>query len=101
MGELNEYTRLLLNHSAIPIAIGQSLESVKLGALLNISPDLEASGREAARLVDAILKGTDPGEIPVTPPAKFQLGINLTTALKLNIVVPPDMLELAGEHVYR
>ncbi len=101
LGELNEYTQLLLNHSTIPIAIGQSLESAKLGALLNISPDLEASGREAAKLVDAILKGTDPGEIPVTPPSKFQLAINLTTALKLNIVVPPDILELAGEHVYR
>jgi len=81
--------------------MGQKMESVKLGALLHITPDLEAGGREAAKMVDAILKGADPGKIPVKPPAKFQLGINLTTALKLNIVVPPDILGLAGNHVYR
>jgi putative tryptophan/tyrosine transport system substrate-binding protein len=101
LGELHEYTQLLLDNSTIPIAMGQTLESVKMGALLHITPDLEASGREAAKFVNALLKGTDPGEIPVVPPTKFQFGINLTTALKLNIVVPPDILDLAGDHVYR
>lgn len=101
LGELDAFTPLLLNHSTIPVAMGQKMESVKLGALLHITPDMEASGREAAKMVDAILKGADPGKIPVTPPAKFQLGINLATALKLNIVVPPDILDLAGTHVYR
>ena len=101
LGELHDYTHLLLDNSIIPIAMGQTLESVKAGALLHITPDLEASGREAAKFVDALLKGTDPGKIPVIPPSKFQFGINLTTALKLNIVVPPDILDLAGDHVYR
>jgi putative tryptophan/tyrosine transport system substrate-binding protein len=101
LGEINEYTQLLLAHENIPFVMGVTQSSVKQGALFHITPDIEASGREAAIFVDAILKGAKPGEIPVTPPAKFQLGINLTTALKLNIVVPPDMLELAGDHVYR
>lgn len=101
LGEHPDYTRLLLDRSAVPIAMGQTMDSVKMGALMHITPDLEAGGREAADLVAAILQGTDPGTIPVTPPARFQLGINLTTALNLNIVVPPDILALAGNHVYR
>jgi putative tryptophan/tyrosine transport system substrate-binding protein len=101
LGEHPDYTRLLLDRSAVPIAMGQTMDSVKMGALMHITPDLEAGGREAAEIVAAILEGTDPGIIPVIPPARFQLGINLTTALDLNIVVPPDILALAGKNVYK
>ncbi|EMS79940.1 ABC transporter substrate-binding protein [Desulfotignum phosphitoxidans] len=101
LGEHPDYTRLLLERSTVPVAMGQTMDSVKMGALLHITPDLEAGGREAANFVAAFLKGADPGTIPVTAPARFQLGINLTTALNLNIVVPPDILALAGNHVYR
>ncbi len=101
LGEHPDYTRLLLDRSAVPVAMGQTLDSVKMGALMHITPDLEAGGREAANFVAAFLEGTDPGTIPVTAPARFQLGINLTTALNLNIVIPPDILALAGKHVYR
>jgi len=101
LGEHPDYTRLLIDRSTVPVAMGQTMDSVKMGALMHITPDLEAGGREAADLVMAILEGTNPGAIPVTAPARFQLGINLTTALNLNIVVPPDILALAGSHVYR
>ncbi len=101
LGELDAFTRLLLDHSAVPVAMGQTMESVKMGALMHITPDLAAGGREAAKLVDAILKGVDPGTIPVTAPAKFTLGINIATALRLHIVVPPDILELAGDNIYQ
>ncbi len=101
LGEVGAYTRALLEHSSAPVVMGTKLESVKLGALLHLTPSIEASGRETAMLADAILKGADPGKIPVTPPTSFELGINLTTALENKIVVPPDLLELAGEHIYR
>jgi putative ABC transport system substrate-binding protein len=101
LGESIEYTQAILNSAAVPIAFGTKLDSVKRGALLHVTPNMEASGREAAKLADAILRGKDPGTIPVTPPSTFDLGINLTTALKLKIVIPPDILELAGTHVYR
>jgi putative ABC transport system substrate-binding protein len=101
LGETAEYTRILLENSAIPIVLGTKLDSVKMGALMHVTPNMEASGRETALLADQILKGKDPGQIPVTPPSDFDLGINLTTALRLNIVVPLDILQLAGEHVYR
>lgn len=101
LGEVGAYTKALLEHSSAPVVMGTKLESVKLGALLHLTPSIEASGRETAMLADAILKGADPGKIPVTPPTAFELGINLTTALENKIVVPPDLLELAGEHIYR
>ncbi len=101
LGELDAFTRLLMEQSTIPVAMGQTMESVKTGALMHITPDLSAGGREAAKLVDGILKGADPGTIPVTAPATFTLGINITTALRLHIVVPPDILELAGDYIYQ
>jgi putative ABC transport system substrate-binding protein len=101
LGETSEYTEILLEHSTVPIAFGMKLDSVKMGALIHVTPNMEASGREAALVAVRILTGENPGQIPVTPPSDFDLGLNLATALRLNIVVPPDILQLAGEHVYR
>lgn len=101
MAEVDQYTSLLLKNSLVTIAMGNRLSSVKMGALLQISPNWKASGQEIAILADAILKGQNPGEIPVAYPTTFDLGINLSTALKLNIVVPPNILEMAGPNVYR
>ena len=100
LGETREYTLALLQNSNIPIAFGTKLYSMKNGALMHITPNPEASARETTLMADKILKGKNPGQIPVTPPSKFDLGFNLTTALKLGIVIPPDMLRLAGENVY-
>lgn len=101
LGETMEYTKTLLEHSDAPIAIGAKFGSVEMGALMHISPDLASSAREAAMIADKILKGADPGEIPVTTPMEFDLGFNLTTAIDLGVVIPPDMLQLAGKNVYR
>jgi putative tryptophan/tyrosine transport system substrate-binding protein len=100
LGELGAFTRLILEKSKKPIAMGTKIRSVQLGALLHLTPSIEGSGRETARLADAILKGADPGKIPPVPPAAFDLGINLKKALELNIVVPPDLLKLAGPNVF-
>jgi putative ABC transport system substrate-binding protein len=101
LGETSEYTQLLLDYSDIPVVSGTKLDAVKIGALMHITPNLKASGEEAAELAMQILNGLDPGQVPVTPPATFDVGLNLTTALRLKIVVPPDILQMAGEHVYR
>jgi len=101
LGETSEYTQTLLENSTIPIVLGTKLDSVKMGALMHVTPNMEVSGRETALLADQILKGKDPGQTPVTPPSDFDLGINITTALRLHIVIPPDILQLAGENVYR
>lgn len=101
LGELYEFDQLFHQLSSHPVALSHTLDAVKhQGSLLYMSPDAEKYGREVATIAHAILTGTDPGTIPVTIPAAFLLAINLKTALKMNIVIPSDMFELAGRHIY-
>jgi putative ABC transport system substrate-binding protein len=57
--------------------------------------DFRELGSHAANMVDRILKGAKPGEIPVFLPTKFELAINLTTAKALGLTVPPELLATA------
>jgi putative tryptophan/tyrosine transport system substrate-binding protein len=100
LGELEEYTETLLKHSKRPIIFGHRMDSVKAGAIVSLVVSLEANGRETAQLADAILRGQNPGEIPVIPVTSFLLGINLQTAINAHIVVPKDILELAKDNIY-
>ena len=49
----------------------------------------------AAELVDKILRGTKPGDIPVEQPTKFDLIVNVTTAKVLGLKISPTFLALA------
>jgi putative tryptophan/tyrosine transport system substrate-binding protein len=67
------------------------------GGLMSYGPNLPDLFRRAAELVDKILRGTKPGDIPVEQPTKFDLVINLTTAKALGLTIPPTLLALADE----
>ena len=57
------------------------------------------AGRRAADLVDKILRGAKPANIPVEQPTKFDLVINLTTAKALGLTVPAAFLAGVNEVV--
>ncbi|MCP4298840.1 MAG: hypothetical protein GY786_24935 [Proteobacteria bacterium] len=100
LAEVEDYNRTLHSLKSTPVIYGVTPESVQLGALLYLLPDAERTGREVAVLADAILKGGSVGSMPVVPPFKFRMGINLTTAVNMNIVIPPNLLKLAEGNLY-
>jgi putative tryptophan/tyrosine transport system substrate-binding protein len=67
------------------------------GALMSYGPDPSDIFRRAAGYVDRIFKGTNPRDLPVQQPTKFELVINLKTAKTLGLVVPLHLQQLADE----
>jgi putative ABC transport system substrate-binding protein len=72
-------------------------EETVAGGLLSYGPSFPDLFRRAAELVDKILRGTKPADIPVEQPTKFDLVINLKTAKALGLTVPHNLLVLADE----
>jgi putative ABC transport system substrate-binding protein len=69
---------------------------VEQGGLASYGPDFYQSGRQAARLVDKILKGTSPREIPVEVNNNIEFVVNLKVAATLGIKIVPQALYRAN-----
>jgi putative ABC transport system substrate-binding protein len=65
---------------------------VEHGGLASYGSDFHDTGKQAARLVDKILKGAKPAEIPVEVNAKIEFTINLNTAKALGLTIAPEVL---------
>jgi putative ABC transport system substrate-binding protein len=70
---------------------------VQGGGLISYGADVPDVYRRAAGVVDKIIRGTNPGDIPVERPTLFNMGVNLKTAKALGLTMPPSLLARADE----
>ena len=67
------------------------------GGLLAYGPTTEGLYRGIASYMDRILRGANPGELPIQAPTRYALVVNLGTAKALGLTVPPSLLAAADE----
>jgi putative tryptophan/tyrosine transport system substrate-binding protein len=72
-------------------------ENVEAGGLMSYGVDRNDLSRRAARYIDKILKGAQPGDLPVEQASKYRLIINLKTAKALGLEIPPTLVARADE----
>jgi putative ABC transport system substrate-binding protein len=72
-------------------------EFAEAGGLMSYGTDHVAQWRRGAEIVDLILKGMKPSEIPVEQPTKFELVVNLKTAKTLNLTMPATIMVRAAD----
>ena len=76
-------------------AIYPTSRFAEAGALMVYGPSGTELARRAAYFVDKILRGTQPADLPVEQPTKFELVINLKTARQIGLTIPPNVLARA------
>jgi putative tryptophan/tyrosine transport system substrate-binding protein len=78
-------------------AIYEDREFVQDGGLVSYGPSIAEMTRRSTAFVDKILKGANPGELPIEQPTEYELVINLKTAKALGLTIPDKMLTVADE----
>jgi len=78
-------------------AVYSRAEFVNSGGLMSYGPDRTESYRRAASMVDKILKGRKPADLPVEQTTKFEVIINLKAAKQIGLTIPPNVLARADK----
>jgi putative tryptophan/tyrosine transport system substrate-binding protein len=94
---LNSYQKRILDFLAqnrLP-AIFENKTWVEAGGLISYGANYADAHRRAATLMDKILKGAKPVDLPVEQPTKFELVVNLKTAKQIGLTIPPNVLARA------
>jgi len=86
----------LMGANRLP-AIFPYCEYFKIGALMAYGSSTKDNWRRLAAYIDQILRGAQPGDLPIYLASKFDLLINLKTAKALGITIPPSLLVRADE----
>jgi putative ABC transport system substrate-binding protein len=78
-------------------AISMFRRFTERGGLMSYGPNQPEYYKRLAVYVDKILKGTQPGDLPIEEPTKFELVVNLKTAKALGLTIPPSLLARADQ----
>jgi putative ABC transport system substrate-binding protein len=81
---------------ALPVIV-EGRELLEAGGLLSYEVSERERTRRVAALLDKILRGAKPADLPIEQPTKFELVINFKTAKALGITVPQSLLVRADE----
>jgi putative tryptophan/tyrosine transport system substrate-binding protein len=78
-------------------AMYEHADFVRAGGLIAYGPSILDLFRRAATYVDKILKGAQPGDLPIEQPTRFKLSLNLGTARALGLLIEPSLFARADE----
>ena len=95
----NANQKLIVNLAAkyrLP-AICPRTDCIANGGLMSYGADRDEPYKRAASMIDKILKGARPTDIPVEQPRKFELVVNLKTAKRIGVKIPPHVLARADK----
>jgi putative ABC transport system substrate-binding protein len=95
----NRDTALLVKMAAeagLP-TVCQWREMAEQGCFLSYGPSYSGSWRRMARYIALVSRGIPPGELPVEQPTSFELVVNMGTAKRVGVEVPPSLLVRADE----
>jgi putative ABC transport system substrate-binding protein len=79
------------NRHRLPLVAGWGAW-VDAGGLISYGPNVAGMIRQASHYLDAVLKGANPGDLPVQQPTRFELFVNLRTAKALGLDIPESFL---------
>jgi len=93
-----EQIAALAERNALP-AISFTRQLAMAGLLMSYGPDIGWMYRQAGGYIGQILKGAKPAEMPVMQSVRFELVLNLKTARRLGLAIPPTFLATVDEAI--